>query len=59
MFFKENPRALNTLARGIMAQSTLNQGISILHLLDEETTEKNCSLNLDKNMDSISEFGHV
>ena len=31
---------LNTLARGIMGQSTLSQGISLMNLLDEETIKK-------------------
>ena len=37
MFPAEKKMVLNTLARGIMGQSTLNQGISLMSLLDEET----------------------
>ena len=40
MFPAEKPMILNSLVRGIMGQSTLNQGVSLLNLLDEETMEK-------------------
>ena len=39
MFPAEKPMILNSLARGIIGQSTLNQEASLLNLLDQEAIE--------------------
>ena len=40
MFPAEKPIVLNTIARGIMGHATLNQGASLINLLDEKTLNK-------------------
>lgn len=40
MFPAAKPTILNTIARGAMGQSVKNQGVSLINIFDEETTDK-------------------